>query len=225
MDASIKHCVITACVGGGWYPEGQKRLIRSLYYHGSTADILAYQDEWPSDGYNTECPYNIKASVLEKAIELGYKRILWLDSSVWCVQYPMGLWDIINHEGYYFWRSGYNCAQVCSDKCLEYFGVDRDTAEKYQDCSTSMFGLNMDNPEAQEFARRWIQSAKDGQFEGSRFHDNQSEDPRFIAHRQDQSCASMIIGQMGLKMHLPNVYSAVYQPDLPSSVIYVMKGI
>lgn len=225
MDTSVKHCIVNAHTGLGWYPKGQQRLERSLIYHGSTADHLFF-DSFPKNGYDESCPYNIKASAIERAIELGYRRILWLDCSVWAINNPMRLWDVINDHGYYFWGSGYNCAQVCSDKCLKYFGVDRDSAELMKDCSTSMFGVNMDNPEGERFISSWIRAAKDGVFSGSREHDGQSEDHRFLFHRQDQSAASVILNLMGLRMHEVGVYSAYYNAAVDqSNLVYLMQGI
>lgn len=225
MDTSVKHCVLNACVGGNWYPKGQERLVRSLVFHGSAADHLTFKDTWPTPGYNTDCPYHIKPSAFEYAIEQGYRRILWLDCSVWAIKNPMPVWDVINSEGFYIWRSGYNAAQTCSDKCLEYFGVTRDEAEKIPDSNTSMFGVNMDNPTAEQFITRWIRAAKKGAFEGSRLHDNQSSDPRFLFHRQDQSAATLIAHQLNLKLHNPGEYSAFYEPNPPESVVFLMKGL
>jgi hypothetical protein len=38
-----------------------------------------------------------------------------------------------------------------------------------------------------------------GLSKGSRLHDNQSADPRFKFHRQDQSCLNLAIWELGLK--------------------------
>ncbi len=225
MDVNVKHCIVNAWVGGGWYPKGQERLARSLIFHGSTADPLFFQGGWPVGGYNEDCYYNIKASCIEKAIELGYKRILWLDCSVWAVSDPMAMWDVINDDGYFLWKSGFNCAQVCSDRCLEYFGVTRDEAELMDDCSTSIFGVNMDNPTGRQFIEMWIQSAKDGIFESSRHRDERdSKDQRFLFARQDQMCASVIAGKLGMKMHNPNELTAYYHPD-NTDLVFQMRGI
>lgn len=198
--------------------------MRSLIHHGFAWDILTWRD-WPNEHFDTNNPYHIKAAAFEQAIKLGYKNILWLDCSVWAVKNPHPIFDVLEEEGYYFWRSGYNCAQVCSDACLQYFGVDRDLAEQWPDCSTSMFGVNLEYAPAQEFIERWIQAAKDGAFNGSREHDGQSDDPRFQFHRQDQSCASIILNQLGLAQYAPGVYSAYYQKQLPDSVIFTMQGL
>jgi hypothetical protein len=138
----------------------------------------------------------------------------------------MKVFDEIHDKGYYFWTSGYNCAQTCSDRCLDYFGVTRDEAEKMNEASTSMFGLNLRTEEGNEFVRRFLQAAKDDVFKGSREHDGQSSDPRFLFHRQDQSAASIIANQMGMNITPPNILSSYYHGGQPQnkSVVFVMRG-
>lgn len=223
MDSNIKHCIINAALGF-WYPKGQQRLIKSLNYHGFSGDVLTWCNEWPNENYDKSCPYNIKAAAFEEAIKLGYTHICWADCSVWAIQNPDLIFDVINAEGYYFWKSGYNCAEVCSDKCLEYFAIDRDLAETYPDTCTGNFGVNVGTEIGKRFIEEWIQSAKDGIFSGSRMHDGQSQDPRFKFHRQDQACASIIANKLGMKMYDPNKYSCYYEPNMNPDVIYVMRG-
>lgn len=224
MDSNTKACIINAA-HGKWYPRGQKRLKDSLIHHGFNWDILTWEG-WANDNYDKSCGYNVKAAAFEEAIKRGYTHILWLDCSVWAVRDPNTIFDIINEKGYYFWKNGYNCAQECSDACLNYFGVSRNQAEKWDIASTSMFGVNLTNPTGKEFIERWLQSAKDKVFHGSREHDNQSFDKRFLWHRQDQSAASIILNQLGCKIHEPREFSMYYEDniEIPESVIYVMRG-
>jgi hypothetical protein len=224
MEAHIKHCIINAYTNTGWYKRGSDRLHNSLVHHGYSGDVII-TNGFANHNYDMSCGYNVKAAALEEAINKGYTHILWLDCSVFCIKNPAPLFDVINHEGIYFWKSGYNCAQTCNDRILEYFGVDRNDAEKMGDCSTSQFGLNLNNPVAREFAERFLQACKDGMAIGSRFHDNQSSDPRFLFHRNEQSIASLLIGLMGLKMYDPAIYSIYYQPEMPESVIFPMQGL
>lgn len=223
MESSVKACIINANTGNGWYPAGSERLRRSLLYHGYAHDMFIWNG-WMNEEFKRNTPYNLKAAAWHEALQRDYDIILWLDSSVWAIKDPYILLDVILKEGYYFWKSGYNCAQTCSDKCLEYYGVTRDTAEGYLDCSTSMFGIHTANETAMQFINKWMQSARDGVFEGSRVHDFQSRDKRFLFHRQDQSAASMIIGEMGLHMYDPGIYSSYYQPLQNDSVVFTMRG-
>lgn len=222
MDSKIKHCIINASNGIGWYPKGTERLKRSLIYHGFNGDILTWND-FPNNYFDSSCPYNIKPSAFMTAFDLGYTHVLWLDCSVWAVKDPNPIFDIINNDGYYFWKSGYNAAQTCSDKCLDFFEVNRDLAETFNDCSTSMFGVNIENPNGRIFIEKFFSAAALGVFEGSRLHDNQSQDHRFLFHRQDQSAATMIINKMGLKIHDPGI-SHYYQENLPNETIFTMRG-
>lgn len=231
MELTIPHAIVNASVNLNphpvWYPMGTKRLEKSLNYHGETADFLTWENKWPVSGYDETNPYNIKISCIEQAVKLGYKRILWADCSFYAIKHTMPMWDEINHYGYFFWRSGFTCDQVCSDKCLDYFGVTRDKAAQWQDCSTSLVGINLDNPFGLEFWQRWKQAAKDGMFDGSRTHDiRDSADPRFLHARQDQQCASIIINQMELTMRDAGYLCSVYNHNnMPDTTCFVMMGL
>lgn len=229
MEASVKATVLNAHNGAGWYPVGQKRLVQSLNYFGWNWDIHTFSAFSHNTEYDKTCPYTIKADAFSRLLQYrtDYTQVIWLDCSVFAVRNPNHFADIVNEKGYYFHKSGFNCAQVCSDKCLEYFGITRDQAEKMPDCSTSIFGLNLGNPLAQQFLKRWLQAAKDGIFHGSRLHDNQSKDPRFLFHRQDQACASVILGILGMQLHEPNQYARLDAPDdgnYGDGVMFVMRG-
>lgn len=223
MESSIKHCIINVGIGA-WYPTGSKRLERSLIYHGYTGDILIW-NEWPNDNYDKSCPYNAKAAAFEEAIKLGYTHIGWLDCSCWAVSDPNKFLNIINNDGYFLGENtGYNCAQVCNDKCLEYFGVSRDAAEKIPDTLTGCFGVNMGNPVGKFFIEDWIQAAKDGIFVSSRFHNNESQDPRFLFSRQDQMCASILAHRHGMK--LGDFFEiADYGATGKENVIFALRGL
>jgi len=222
METTVRACIISAGIGS-WYPAGVQRLKRSLINHGFNWDILTWSD-WPNHNFDISCNYNVKAAAFEEAIKQGFTHILWLDASVWAVKDPNPIFDLINEKGYYFWANGYNCAQECSDTCLHYFEVSRDEAEKMPVAGTGIFGINITNSVGNEFIERFIQAAKDRVFNGSRFHDNQSSDPRFLHHRQDQSAASIILNQLGCIIDLDGDYCSYYKPKMKKSVIFAIRG-
>lgn len=222
MEANTKACIINVAIGG-WYPQGQQRLVRSLIYHGFNWDIKTWTT-WPNDNFDKTCPYHIKTAALEEVIKEGYTHILWLDSSVWAIGDANKVFDIINSQGYYLGDSGYNCAQTCNDRTLKYFGVTRDQAESIPDCASGILGLYIENPIAKEFALKWIKAGKEGAFEGSRLHDNQSSDPRFLFHRQDQSAASIIAHSLGMKLTPFGEVVSYYEKEMKENVILTLRG-
>lgn len=183
-----------------WYTTGSDRLKGSLINHGFKGDLLFWKNEWPDNKFPRECIYTVKAAAFNEAIKRGYRTMIWGDSSVTAVRNIDHFVAEINGKGYWLGQSGHNAAQTCSDACLAYFKVTRDEAERIHDCATGLFGVNIDFPQARKFIERFIQAGRDKAFHGSRFHAHQSKDPRFKFHRQDQSCATIIAAQEGMKL-------------------------
>ena len=194
----MKTCFINAGIGY-WYPKGSDRLKGTLLDKGFPGDLLFWKD-WPCGGYDKGCIYNCKAAAFEEAINRGYTTIIWGDCSVTAVRSTTKFVERVRH-GRWLAQSGHNCAQVCTDHQLEYFGITRDEAEKMPDCASGLFGVDTGNLTSLKLIHRWIQAARDGMFNGSRFHSShESKDPRFLYGRQDQSCLSVIAGQLGIKL-------------------------
>lgn len=224
MESSVKACIINAS-WGGWYHKGSDRLKQSLIYHGFHHDILIWKNEKINYYFDESQPYTIKLAALHEAINLGYTHILWLDSSVWALQNPEKIFDIINEEGGYFWKSGFNMAQCSSDSDLYFANWSRDYAETLPELSSSMFGLNLNNPNSKEFVKVFTEAKNHGVFGTSRYHDNGSSDSRFLHARQDQTAASIAFYKSGFnKMYDPSIYSEYYSDNINKSVIFTMRG-
>lgn len=191
------NTVINAALGQG-YEKGQDRLWRSLERN-YRVNFLGWK-QWPPWEHSKSSPYVVKAAALQAAIQQGHQRILWLDASVVVSGSLDPIFEHMQTHGVYLPSSGWNCAQSCNDRILEYYGITRDQAEHISDGSSGCMGVDMGHPIGAEFARMFIQAAIDGQFEGSRLHDNQSQDPRFRFHRQDQSAASLIAHKLGITL-------------------------
>lgn len=226
MDLTAnKPVIINASVGGGWYGAGTNRLIKSLNRVGWAGDVLTWIDKWPNDNFDKSCNYNVKAAAFQEAINLGYTHILWCDSSVWALNDPMPIFDIINETGFFFWSSGYNCAQTCNDNILNYFFKTRDEVESWPDVATGIFGINTKISKGMEFIHGWINACHDGVFKGSRLHDNQSADPRFLFHRQDQSAASLLASILEMPPMDQNLLLGYWKKNMPESWIFTLRGI
>lgn len=201
-----KRCIINAYAGAGWYKDGQDRLRQSVP---DGIDLLLFNDAELSESiyYKASCLYTIKSASIHKAIIMGYTQILWLDCSVQIISDLQPLWDIINKDGYFFMAGGWNCAQECNDMSLNYFGYSRDNAELLHSLWSCIFAFDLNNKKAKEVCDLFLQSALDGVFNGSRQHDGQSDDKRFMHHRQDQSALSLAFHKIGLKtFHPPQIY-------------------
>ncbi len=221
---SNKICVISYGIGG-WYRTGQHRLIRSLMYHGFAGEIISHTEHpygWPT---HSENPYAFKIYAFEDALQQGYTHILWLDSSVYAIADIMPVFDYINVHGIFSFRTGYNCAQSCNDRILQHCGITRNEAETINEYATGCVGLNFDNVEARNLFGRWSEHMRAGMFKGSRLHDNQSEDKRFLFHRQDQSAFSLSLHQQHIKLPTEQNYIAYYPHKISDEQLFFIKGL
>ncbi len=188
----MSRCIINVALGDG-YERGQSRLLTSL----GTSNTMTWKG-WPRWDAAKSTPYVAKAAALECAIGAGHSSILWLDASAIAAGPLDPIFARADADGLYLPTSGYNCAQTCNDRILDYFGIDRDTAEGIPDAATGCFGVNIQHAIGVKFAHLFIKAARDGMFEGSRLHGGQSKDPRFLFHRQDQSAAGLIAHILGV---------------------------
>lgn len=226
MDSRTKVCIVNSHTNDSWYPQGQKRLERSLLYHGYAHDLFFVQG-WANDNYDKSNPVSVKQSAVEEALKGNYDIIIWMDCSFWALQSIYPICDIICRDGYYFWQMDLNdnCAQITSDKVLDYFDISRDTAETYSVVGGGFWGVHTHNPSGQMFLNRWITAAKEGGVTGTKDHSNQSSDPRFLYHRPDTSVTSIIVNQLGAKTHGFKEHIEYYKPVMADTTILTLRGL
>lgn len=216
MDLTNSRPIIICESLGGWYGAGQDRLKTSLIHHGYAGDFLFYKNEYPPNSPSHEDnPYAFKIYGIREAINRGYKTLIQIDSSFWCIKNPMPLFDIIIDNGIFAFRSGYNCAQTCPDNLLNDVGISRDEAEQIPETATGIVGLHMDNPNAKLVFDYWADFCDRGLFKNSRTHNpEESSDARFLHGRQDQSAFSMALYKAGVQLNYVD-YVAYYNNGNP----------
>ena len=222
---TTKPCIISAGIGN-WYPKGIERLERSLNFHGWAGDLLTWKDiHPPASKPHEESPYYFKIAAFEWALYRGYTHILWVDSSFWAIRNPMPLFDLVNVKGFYTFRSGYNMAETINDHALEALGLSRDEIEGTPEYASGCVGLNFNNPDARHLYGHWKAYMDMGLNVGSRLHANQSQDPRFLFHRQDQSCLSLALFKLRYSIDEPD-YVAYYGGGYdPGKCIFFIEGL
>jgi hypothetical protein len=203
LTNSIKPILISAGIGGH-YVAGVDRLERSLMFEGWAGDMRFWRNEYPYGclEHGGDGQYNFKVHCFNECFLSGRKVVVWADASFWNVRNPMPLFDYVNDNGLYFFKSGYLLAETATDKLCEYAQVTRDEliGNEVSEFATGLVGINIDNPNGKEFFEHWKQYMEDGMFGGNRAYDiNDSHHPIFKFSRQDQSAASMILYKMGIK--------------------------
>ena len=195
-----RRCIINYA-DGGWYPRGAARLYESL--------TDRFNGEWISYDSNIapECPvhqvvpYAFKFWMFQRAKDLGYKNVLWLDASFWAIKSLDDLFTEINDVGYVFQQSRHPLGVWCSDVALQKFHISRESSLKINMHGGGFIGLNFNNGKARVFLNEMIELSKDGMsFQGSWTNENQevSTDKRVKGHRHDMSVGTMLAKRMNM---------------------------
>ena len=225
---NIHKAVIISCGVNGWYGRGVSRLERSLHFEGWGGDMIFYKDEYPPNCPNhNDVPYYFKIAAFEEALKRGYTHVFWADASFWAVKNPVKLFDLINDQGYFFFSSGYNLAQSVNDHALEVTGMSRDEAEGATEWASGLVGINFENPDGKALYEKWKEYMDLGLSKGVK-HQNkdESQDERFLAHRQDQSCLSLAAYKCGLRNTLMIDAVAYKQTNYnPEEIIFFIEGL
>jgi hypothetical protein len=187
----MKRCIISVAIGED-YKRRLARLKKTLDEHKFDGDFITWT-EFPNNNYDTYVyHYNFKAAAFEEVLKLGYTEILWIDSSYELKKCIDPIFDLVTKHGYLTVRNwGYKCSNTCSDKSLEFYNIDRNTADSFPEHTASFIGIDYSHPNGKKLLDMFIDGCKKGVTQGSRNHDNQSSDPRFLFHRQDQSVLSL----------------------------------
>lgn len=203
----MNRCVIN--VSTDKYKIGQDRLIDSLV-NNTDADVLMYQSEQSVGAKpHSQSMYGFKPCAFSKAYDLGYTSILWLDASMNVLKDITPIFELIEKDAYFAQNSGWKNERWSTPEQIEYFGTSNGWM-----ISSGVLGLDLTNPIGSEFLQKWLKASNDGMFNFS--HD---------VSRQDQTCASLIIENMGLNITENNTLWNYGKEAWHDGIVLVADGI
>ena len=121
-------CIIGFANEKGNYLIGLDRLAESAARFDNNPFIGFRSEASIGSPTHAENPYAFKIYAFRKALELGYRQILYLDSSVVFVNKINRLWSILEEDGYFIQEAGHYVGRWCNDRTLNYFNLSREEA-------------------------------------------------------------------------------------------------
>lgn len=232
-------CCVVSFGNKYWYTDGVKRLRKSLELVGYDGGVLT-RSEYP-EGCPTEeeARKAYKPYLLKEAAAQGYRKLLWLDASVWAIRPVDKIFDMIRRVGWYLVDESWNTGQWTTDASLESLCITREESWNIWHLASGIVGISMDSEKGRVFLDEWFRMANDGKsFVGPRWSPSVekpghgevgfcSDDPRVLGHRADQTAASVISWKLGM---LPTVKKTNYgyvswdRKKPPQNTILIANG-
>lgn len=188
-----KCCVISFANAAGNYYKGLARLNMSMaeFWDGR---FIGFTDEHSIGApLHSDNPYAFKLYAFKRALSEGYRKIIYVDSSVWAVRNIQPVFTILNKVGFVMQESGHYIRDWCNDHTLKYFNHKKeDFGNAVMYGNAGLLGLDFDQSVCQEFFHRWFEAMAHDCFKGEWTGPN--------AHRHDMSCGSIIAWEIGMDL-------------------------
>jgi hypothetical protein len=165
-------------------------------------------------------PYQFKPVMVEEAYELGYRKIIWCDSTIRVMRNPDPLWQLAAEHGIVAWNNeGHPLHKYIPDHQIAWLGL-RDYTQVMQmyQIMACCIVFDFDHPATKPIFDKWI----DGAFNNC-FHHNESKNPHYVSSRHDQSLLSAIMNLNGVKVQ---PYGGLaYREFMPVDPFFINWGV
>ena len=179
----------------GSYNGIEKKLIESMNKFNPSIATFAFHDVSEINApAHAEAPYAFKAYAVDKIRIMGYDIVIWCDSCLRAVKSLDTFIPEISSRGVYVQRDGWKCGEWANDRALNYFNVTREQSMSIDSIYAQCMGFDFRTKLANDFLSMWLGAAQAGIFKGAwkNIDNSESEDPRVLGHRHDQTCAELI---------------------------------
>ncbi len=213
-----KRCIVNyASIGRENYLIGSERLVNSSLNMNVDADILICSPNFTNNAImqgkygnqiltyarmpeskefglcpsHNDAPYGFKSWIIQEALDMGYKKIMWADSSCVFMKNPEKYWELAEEIGVVVLDNpGCPEATWTADDCLEHMGCDKEFAKTFFEIDAFMMIFNFNYPVAKNLFEKYFEHSRDGIcLKGARGSDR----PDYNAHRHDQSIISYFV--------------------------------
>ena len=201
---------------GAWYQRGAERLRKSVQKY-TGCDFYSFDDEAVIGAeQHSQNPYNFKIYAIEKAIKMGYERVLWMDSSLYFIAEPKDLFLNWEKTGVIMQYAEIPLGRYINNNCLKNLKISREFAYTIDMYSAGLTGLDLSRKDCKEFLAEWKYHMSIGSFKGN-----------WKDHRHDMSVASYLAFKYKFELSNCNKYMAylgdVY-PKAGKDVVIICQG-
>lgn len=199
-----ENCIIIYSSFNQRYPKGASRLFELIVKSDFKGHVYCQIGGWPNIKGGSlvlaHVPFAFKPCFFREMQSMGYKRVLYLDTSIVPTASLNDFFTIIAKKGYFIAKN-YHCLepQFMRSEVARYFGYSYANACSLLSCSACVFGVDFTNPAAARIIDDWYAAA---------------EDPHaFYSSRSDQTALSLVLHRLNLTDWLPGPWSSLFYID------------
>lgn len=151
--------------------------------------------------------YGFKPHAIQRAIDAGYKKVIWFDPSVLPTVSVQVLIDALEEHPIIV-RSGEEwLPKMCNAKAKNYFNVTDEEIKNEHSVAGTVYCFNFNDPKAVEVFEMWKRSEEDGIFG--------TQDDFMAGHWCDEACLSLAMFKCNAEKYWENKFTFLNQKEMP----------
>lgn len=178
-----ENCLLIYTSYNSAFRKGLERLIEHVAQSDFKGHILYRVGGWPNteegDLSLAHVPYAFKPCFFKQAQRLGYKRALWLDTSILPLVSLNQVFTKIQERGYFITGVGLMLEPYMHEEAAQAFGVTIEECKGIPSCSAAVFGADFTQEKGAILIDEWYKAARDPN--------------AFFSPRSDQNALSLIM--------------------------------
>lgn len=169
---------------------------------------LPFNEKYGLSPNQAEMPYAFKLYLIQEAIEAGYTRIIWCDSTIVNTRNLDPLFEIAAETGFVSFNNlGHELRYWITDIAIDRLNITYHELESMEQCMACVLIFDIENPVGHKLFYDWMERCRDGvsfqmHLPGTR--------PGYRGHRGDQPIISGLAAKAGIKLRPYG--ELVYQP-------------
>jgi hypothetical protein len=205
-EGERENCIIIYASFNHRYPKGAQRLFSLISQSDFKGHVYFRMGGWPDIQGGSlvlaHVPFAFKVCFFKEMQEMGYKRVLYLDSSILPNVSLNEFFHIIKERGYFIvknWHDLNLSEYFMREEVARYFGYTYDQACRLLSCSACVFGVDFTDKKGAQAIDSWYKAACDPD--------------AFYSARSDQTALSLVLHSLGMTDWLSGPDSLYFQVD------------
>lgn len=183
-----ENCIIIYASFNRKYPKGLLRLVDVISHSDFHGHVHYRIGGWPNieagDLTLAHVPFAFKVCFFREMQKKGYKRVLWLDSSILPWVSLNDIFQMIQDKGFFVQGNSHDVGIYMNEDTAAYYNLDLEQTYSIPSCSAAILGIDFTNPKTAPLIDAWYLAAKNPY--------------GFFSARSDQNALSILLYQFGL---------------------------
>jgi|AMWB02.1.fsa_nt_gi hypothetical protein len=183
-----ENCVLMYSSFNRNYPKALKRVVETITSSDFSGHLMYRLGGWPNteegDLTIAHVPYAFKVCMFREARKMGFKRCLWIDSSVIPLVSLNRIFEMIKEKGYLVFGGTESIQPYMNAKAAAGFDLSLEQTGSIRACAAFILGIDFAHEKAGKIVDLWYNAAR--------------HPTAFFSARSDQNALSIILHQLQL---------------------------